>query len=49
MKKLRILLAVATLLMVLGLALPVGQAGTNLDEGLTVCCNAPFVDSFGLN
>lgn len=48
MKKLRSLLVVTTLLMVLGFALPVGQAGANLDEGITVCCDGPSVDTFGL-
>lgn len=43
MKKLRILLVVTTLLMVLGFALP--AAGAALDEGLTVCCNAPWCDT----
>ena len=47
MKKLKVLLVVTALLMVLGFALPV--AGANLDEGLTICCDGPWVDSLGLN
>ncbi|NLO08983.1 MAG: hypothetical protein GX129_03825 [Clostridiales bacterium] len=50
MKKLRSLLVVASLLMVLGFVLPVGQAGANLDAGITVCAGggAPVVDTPGL-
>lgn len=46
MKKLRMLLVVATLLMVLGFALP--ATGASIDEGLTVCCNGPWIDSIGI-
>lgn len=47
MKKLRSLLVVTALLMVLGFVLPIGQAGANPNEGITVCNNGPTVDTFG--
>lgn len=46
MKKLRSLLVVATLLMVLGFALPV--AGASSDEGIKVCSDCPPVDTLWL-
>lgn len=46
MKKLRSLLVVATLLMVLGFALPV--AGANSVEGIKVCSDGPPIDTFNL-
>lgn len=49
MKKLKSLLVVTTLLMVLGFVLPVGQAGANPKESITVACIAPAIDTPGLS
>ena len=48
MKKLRNLLVVATLLMVVGLVLPLGQVGSNPDGGVTVNCDLPPGEVIGL-
>lgn len=47
MKKLRNLLIVTSLLMVFGFLLPTGQAETKVDEGITLCSDAPPADTFG--
>lgn len=49
MKKIKSLLAVATLLMVLGFVLPVGQAGATPDEGIAICNDMPPADTIGIS
>lgn len=47
MKKLKMLLVVASFLMVLGFVLP--AVGANPDEGITVCNDGPPNDTIGIS